>query len=463
MRQNRRQFMKSTLAAVAAAGTARLAPAAEVPKAPLPLEGSRFLTFNSVIRVNQIEAGRDQLIGNDEADLHSPETARQFRAAFERGWPGGRMTWAFSWCALQDRRDNYKALREFAVECLHKYGDDITFIPGGVLREHVQHARAGQRRSARRAADGLGHGGRWTPPAERCRPVIFRRTICVTWPKRRAFMSARATSGASMPSTTATRDGSVCYPYYPSREHFCKPAQGAGDFIDCVNLDGWTMDFVSARRAGCDEKHNSRMGLGPIETFMRLGPDTGMKEVMATTGAHFDAGFELNKFAGVTTCWELSLFDLDGGKNKKVLLGCLPQWLEQTRKRWPESRCVTQGEYGNAWRAAHRDNAGPELPVRAAGGTGIFGSDENLEMRWFMNRDFRLALLRDWKVNGPETAIDFTRYDLKAEEPKDKGRNWSLMNRLNQKGVRQQDTPVALRDLNDEERSLIKRRCPELL
>ena len=45
-------------------------------------------------------------------------------------------------------------------------------------------------------------------------------------------------------------DGSICYPYYPSREHFCKPAQAAGDFIDCVNLDGWTCDFVDARRHG---------------------------------------------------------------------------------------------------------------------------------------------------------------------------------------------------------------------
>ena len=38
-------------------------------------------------------------------------------------------------------------------------------------------------------------------------------------------------------------DGSPSYPFYPSTEHFCKPAQGKSDFIDCVNLDGWTMDL----------------------------------------------------------------------------------------------------------------------------------------------------------------------------------------------------------------------------
>ena len=42
-------------------------------------------------------------------------------------------------------------------------------------------------------------------------------------------------------------EGSISYPYYPSLEHFCKPAQGQKDLIDCVNLDGWTIDFLCAR------------------------------------------------------------------------------------------------------------------------------------------------------------------------------------------------------------------------
>jgi hypothetical protein len=84
-----------------------------------------------------------------------------------------------------------------------------------------------------------------------------------------------------------------------------------------------------------------------------------------------------------------------------------------------------------------------------------------------MNRDFRLALLRESK-DGPEKVIDFTRYDLPAREPADPepgkhSRNWSLMNRINQKGTRQQDKPVALADLTEEEQALIRRHCPELL
>jgi hypothetical protein len=63
-------------------------------------------------------------------------------------------------------------------------------------------------------------------------------------------------------------DGAPSYPFYPSTEYFCKPAQGKVDFIDCVNLDGWRMDFLCARRSGSlGQKitgYNSRRGVGPI-------------------------------------------------------------------------------------------------------------------------------------------------------------------------------------------------------
>ncbi|MHC4145627.1 MAG: DUF3864 domain-containing protein [Planctomycetota bacterium] len=74
----------------------------------------------------------------------------------------------------------------------------------------------------------------------------------------------------------------------------------------------------------------------------------------------------------------------------------------------------------------------------------------------------------DWKANSPEKLIDFTRYDLKAAEPADPKpgqhiRNWSLMNRLNQKGIRPQDKPISIEQLNADEQAMIKRRYPELI
>jgi hypothetical protein len=79
-----------------------------------------------------------------------------------------------------------------------------------------------------------------------------------------------------------------------------------------------------------------------------------------------------------------------------------------------------------------------------------------------MNREFRLALLRDWTKDAPPMAIDFTRYDLPAAEPQQPQREWSLMNVLNQKGTRPQDKPTPLRQLPSEDQHRIYARYPEL-
>ena len=49
-------------------------------------------------------------------------------------------------------------------------------------------------------------------------------------------------------------------------------------------------------------------------------------------------------------------------------------------------------------------------------------------------------------------------------DPKPGGhtRNWSLLNRLNQKGVRPQDQPISIEQLSTAEREIIRQRYPEL-
>ncbi len=267
-------------------------------------------------------------------------------------------------------------------------------------------------------------------------------------------------------------EGSIAYPYYPSREHFCKPARGKDDFIDCVNLDGWTVDFLAARIPGSrkvdGERWRSRQGVGPIETLLDMGTEKGLQSMMATTASHFDNGFQQNGFAWVTNGWELGLIDAHkiygyGGRNG---MDGLKLWLEQTRKRWPDTKLITQGEFGELWRAHFKNN--DDINYRFTHrGCGIRASETDKEIRWFMNKDYRLALLRDWKTDGPETVIDFTRYDLPAQEPSDpepssKSRNWSLMNRINQKGSRPQDQPIPLSELSEEEQALIRRHDPKL-
>ena len=84
-----------------------------------------------------------------------------------------------------------------------------------------------------------------------------------------------------------------------------------------------------------------------------------------------------------------------------------------------------------------------------------------------MNRNFRLALVRDWQIKSERRVIDLTRYDLPAQEPADPSpahpiKNWSLMNRMNQKDLRPQDTPRPLRNLAPEDLAFVLATLPQL-
>lgn len=163
---------------------------------------------------------------------------------------------------------------------------------------------------------------------------------------------------------------------------------------------------------------------------------------------HFDDGLSRNGFAWVTCCWEISLVDQIGH------LEVLTEWLSEIQKRWPNARCVTQGEFGLLWRQQFRDNEGLDYTFSQCG-TGTGGSDKDKEITWFMNKDFRLALLRHTDTEEPAQVIDFTRYDVPAEEPTDMTRRWSLMGKINQKQTRPQDELVLLSELPEEDRNLI--------
>ena len=435
------------------------------------LTGNRFFTLNTVVRVNQIETTRSTTHGEDESAINTPSEAKIFRAAVESAWPGARISWAFSWLALNDKRPNFVELRELVVSYHKTYGDEITFLPGGYFA-NMYNTRAQVNRDLH---DGLALvsgmvGGGYRPKsviagflsAENLRYLAEEEGIHV----------CQGNIWSQYAVDNGDGEGSISYPYYPSKEHFCKPAQGAKDFIDCVNLDGWTVDFLCARIPGSKmvngERHRSRQGVGPIETVIGLGTELGTKSMLATTAAHFDEGFALNGFAWVNCGWELGLVEARkiygyGGRNG---MEGLDIWLRETRKRWPDAKFITMGEFGEIWRKHNADNS--KLDYRfVQRGSGVRGSVADTEIRWFMNKDFRLALQRNWQEGGPEKVIDFTRYDIPAQEPADPApgehsRNWSLMGRINQKGLRPQDKPISLDELNDEEQSFIKRRCPEL-
>lgn len=144
----------------------------------------------------------------------------------------------------------------------------------------------------------------------------------------------------------------------------------------------------------------------------------------------------------------------------------LERWLGEIRKRWPDAKCITHGEFGLLWRQQFKDNENIDYKF-VQRGTGFPGSEPDKCIRWFMNENFRLAMLENVGKENSEQVIDFTRYDLPTRElldpkPGEHVRNWSLMNRLNQKGLRPIDKPVAFSELSAEERAFIQKNCPEL-
>ena len=184
--------------------------------------------------------------------------------------------------------------------------------------------------------------------------------------------------------------------------------------------------------------------------------------MLHTTAIHFDKGFQLNGFAWVTNCWEISLSDTgeDGVKSSSFAYEGLIRWLSEIRKRWPDVKFVTQGEFGLIWRKQNKNN---NFNYRfAEKGSGIGGSDSDKEIKWYMNKEFRLAILSDLNTKE-EKIIDFTRYDVKVTEPESGStRNWSLMGDINQKQTRPQDSPIPLINLSDGAKSIIKQHYPEL-
>lgn len=417
---------------------------------PDKLMGHRYLTFNTVIRVNQIEVSRNKSVGEDERVLHTPERVIAFRKALEDGFPGAKMTWALSWLALNDTTESYRAIRKLVAGYHYKYGDEVTFIPGAYFANaynSIEQVNRDLHDGLALVSEIVGHGYRPLSivagflAAENQQYLAENENIHV----------CQGNIWSQFAIDNQDGDGSVSYPFYPSKEHFCKPAQNKNDFIDCVNLDGWTVDFLAARRQGFAGGFNSRMGVGPIETLGKYGKEIGLQEMMHSTAIHFDNGFDLNGFGWVTNCWELSL-PYDPSR--------LTDWLSSVKTRWPDTKVITQGEFGLLWRSHYKNNDFNYRFVER--GSGIGGSDANLEIRWYMNKDFRLAILKDWKVKSPRMVIDFTRYDLKAKQPKELTRNWSLLGDINQKQTRPQDKPVELKNMPEQADLIINKRYPDL-
>lgn len=396
------------------------------------MRSKRYLTINCIIRKNQIETTRSQWVGHDETQKHDVPTIRKLEQMIRQGFPEARITWAFSWGALMDQSERYQQIRALIKEWHETLGDEITFIPGGYFSNRYN-TRDQINQDFTEAFNviekWIGHRPKSVVAgflaAENLKYLAEKEDVHVV----------QGNIWSQYAIDNQDGDGSIAYPYYPSTEHFCKAAQGPQDFIDCVNLDGWTVNFFHARIYGKKGKwNNSRVGIGPIETLQNLGPTDGLKELQVNTNAHFVESMPYNPFTWLTVAIEAALV------HEIPSLSKITDWLRWMKQQWPDTVCPTMLEFGSEFRQQYPNNDTISYELHQSG-SGMGPAKKGEEIIWFMNKTFRLGIHRNKR--GKQTIFDFTRYSQHYSEPQKLGeRNWGLVDLINQKGIRKQDKPI---------------------
>jgi hypothetical protein len=394
----------------------------------------RYLTINCIIRKNQIEVARDKFIGQDETLLHSVDSVDRLANMIRSGFPEAQITWAFSWLALFDQSERYIAIRKRVLEYQNQFGDEITFIPGGFFANRYN-TREQINLDLDEACDYI---TTWTnhPPRSIIAGFLAANNIDHAAAKL-GVVGVQGNIWSQYAIDNQDGDGSIAYPYYPSKEHFCKPAQTDADFISAPNFDGWTVDFFNARLAGVKgARKNSRLGVGPIETLGNLKGKKGLQELQAVTTAHYQDSMAFNPFTWITVNIETVLV------HQIPDLPYITKWIQWIKQNWPDVVCPPLSRFALDFKHEfpNNDRLAYELHQK---GNGVGASNPKEEIIWFMNKKFRLGILKDKR--NRKSVFDYTDYTHHYQEPSGLGeRNWSLMGDMNQKQIRKQDKPQLL-------------------
>ena len=441
-----------------------------------PLKG-RYINFMTAVRVQSWENTRARGHGaNMERERHTPEIALKMRKSLAEAFPEARITWAWSWGALTDKEQNYVELRKLMPQFVKEYGDEMTFWPG-VDFANKFNTQEQCKKDLHEALELVSHmvGNGYRPKSVIAGHMSVESMKFLA--ENEGIHTVQGQIWSQFNIDGQDGDGGIIYPYYPSKDHFLKPAQGprgGDDFVDMVNLDGWTVDFFAARLRGMGKDYNSRVGVGPIETQAYYGYDLGLREILHTCDVHFnDKAVAENGYGFVTAIWELTLFQwLDPHY--------LPRWIKAMREKYPDTQMLTTGEFGEKWREHNPDNSrinlkfverGNNMPSEEEGKkitpkyrfhAPIFCPD--MEIRWYFNKDFRFATIQNWKENGPKLVMDYTRYNQPYKEPSGNviERHWDILDIINQKESRPQDKPKPFSELPADEQAKILKWYPEL-
>jgi hypothetical protein len=220
----RREFLARAAASATSlpfAGTAETVHARAA--GPSHMRG-RFLTHVSVVRVNQIEVTPNRSIGEDESIDNHPDRIRPRREAFAAGCPDGRMTWAISWLALHDRRREFQEARRLLASYHDRFGDEITFIPGGYfarMYDTREHNRQTIHKALDQISEMVGNGYRPQSLVAGFMDAENQRLLAAD----EGIHVCQGQIWSQHGIDHGDGDGGICYPYYPSREHYLKPAR----------------------------------------------------------------------------------------------------------------------------------------------------------------------------------------------------------------------------------------------
>jgi thioredoxin-related protein len=441
-----------------------------------PLKG-RYISFTTAVRVHSWETTRARGHGqNMERHKHTPAIALKMRKSIAEAFPGARITWTWSWYALTDMEENYVELRKLMAQFVKDYGDEMTFWPGVQFEDKFntsEQAKKNLHEGLELVSQMVGGGYRPKSVLAGHMSVEGQRFLA----ENEGIHVVQGQLWSQYDVDGQDGEGGILSPYYPSKEHFLKPAQsprGGDDFVDIVNTAGFALDFFSARLKGMGKNHNSVVGVGPLETNAYYGTQLGLKEIMHVTDVHLNQeAIGQNGYGFVPVLWELTFFQwLDPN--------FLPSWLKAVREKYPDTQMLTRGEFGEKWREHNPDNSrinlkfvqrGNDMPSEEEGKKivskyrfhpTIFQPE--MEIRWYFNKDFRLATIQNWKENGPKLVMDYTRYNQTYNEPSGNvvDRRWNILDIINQKQSRPQDKPKPFSELPGEEQEKIIKWYPEL-
>lgn len=383
--------------------------------------GERFLTVNFLVRKWQIEYTRHSHNGVSEESYNTPENIAKISRWVREAFPEGQVTWALSWEALFDPGPHWQGVRETLADCYGRFGDQVTINPGGGF-PNVYNTKEQINRDLEDAFEAI---ERWLgkPP----RNIVSWQLSAANIAHAARRFGVVATSGHCWSQhgvDNLSQEGSIMYPYYPSLLNALRPAQSAEDQINCVMLDTVTTDLVTARFLLEEEGQDCRMGVQPIETVMRFGYEVGLRQMKLTADRYLRDNYTNLPFVWITNQLEPSVifFDDDCARATR-------DWLAYLAETYPDLKLLSTDRFADRFMQTFPDNESLNYNFRYRG-TGISGSDPAEEMLWWMNKDYRLGVLRS---GGGCRVIDYVSYKDAPPEPEGPQSNWSLPAILSQK------------------------------